>query len=37
LRVLATESEAALDRAETFLRNQDPNRTWGGSSGIPVW
>jgi len=23
LRVLATESEAALDRAETFLRNQD--------------
>jgi hypothetical protein len=27
LRVLASQSEAALDRSETFLRNQDPKRT----------
>jgi hypothetical protein len=27
LRVLANQSEAALDRSETFLRNQDPTRT----------
>src|SRR2546429_8082642 len=27
LRVLASQSEVALDRSETFLRNQDPNRT----------
>jgi hypothetical protein len=25
LRVLASQSEAALDRSETFLRNQDPS------------
>jgi hypothetical protein len=25
--VLASQSEAALDRSETFLRNQDPLRT----------
>jgi hypothetical protein len=25
--VLASQSEAALDRSETFLRNQDPKRT----------
>jgi hypothetical protein len=27
LRVLASQSEVALDRSETFLRNQDPSRT----------
>src|SRR3954466_7424531 len=27
LRVLASQSEVALDRSETFLRNQDPMRT----------
>ena len=27
LRVLASQSEVALDRSETFLRNQDPKRT----------
>ena len=27
LRVLASQSEAALDRSETFLRNQDPEAT----------
>jgi hypothetical protein len=27
LRVLASQSEAALDHSETFLRNQDPERT----------
>jgi hypothetical protein len=27
LRVLASQSEAALERSETFLRNQDPIRT----------
>ena len=26
-RVLASQSEVALDRSETFLRNQDPTRT----------
>jgi hypothetical protein len=25
--VLASQSEVALDRSETFLRNQDPSRT----------
>ena len=27
LRVLASQSEVALDRSETFLRNQDPQQT----------
>ena len=30
LRVLASQSEVALDRSETFLRNQDPTRTLRG-------
>ena len=29
LRLLASQSEVALDRSETFLRNQDPQRTRG--------
>src|SRR3954470_18074669 len=28
LRVLASQSKVALDRSETFLRNQDPKRTF---------
>src|SRR4029077_16327979 len=30
LRVLASQSEVALDRSETFLRNQDPSATSSG-------
>jgi hypothetical protein len=29
--VLASQSEVALDRSETFLRNQDPQQTLFGS------
>jgi hypothetical protein len=32
--VLASQSEAALDRSETFLRNQDPYRTLEASSRL---
>src|SRR3954471_12885680 len=32
LRVLASQSEVALDRSETFLRNQDPSPTFEISS-----
>src|SRR5262249_36251046 len=31
LKVLASQSEVALDRSETFLRNQDPQRTSAGA------
>jgi hypothetical protein len=32
--VLASQSEAALDRSETFLRNQDPLRKLGAKNAV---
>jgi len=34
--VLASQSEVALDRSETFLRNQDPMRTWADRVGSAI-
>ncbi len=38
LRMLASQSEAALDRSETFLRNQDPKRSFARAkpSDLPL-